>query len=338
VSQHAAGAVPRPENRVAGTLAAIRDQLQSSGTLGPLVALVVLGVVFTLLSPRFLTGGNLSLVLQQVMEVGTLAVGECLIILVAGIDLANGLVMVFATVVMAKLAVGGTPVPIAVLAGFALTTAFGVAAGMLVALLRLPAFIVTLGFLSVADAGAKLYTRETSIVNLPQGLLFLGSSFTVGGLTIPVGPIVMLAVFAVAWYALTQTAWGKHVYSIGDNAVAARLTGVNINLRLISVYTLAGLIYGVAALLVLGRTNVGDPNAGATDNLDSITAVVLGGVSLFGGRGSVIGALIGALIVGILRNGLTLVGVDALYQTLATGILVILAVVVGRLRARSAER
>jgi fructose transport system permease protein len=338
MSEGAAGAMGRERPPVVGALAAVRGQLQSSGTLGPLIALILLGAAFSLLSPRFLTAGNLSLVLQQVMEVGTLAVGQCLIILVAGIDLANGLVMVFATVVMAKLAVGGTPVPVAVLAGFALTIAFGVAEGMLVAILRLPAFIVTLGFLSVADAAAKLYTHETSIINLPPGLLVLGRSFPVAGAALPIGPIVMLVVFALAWYALTQTAWGRHVYAIGDNPVAARLTGVNTRLVLVSVYTIAGLIYAVAALLVLGRTNVGDPDAGATDNLDSITAVVLGGVSLFGGRGSIIGALIGALIVGILRNGLTLVGVDALFQTLATGVLVILAVVVDRLRARGGER
>jgi fructose transport system permease protein len=128
------------------------------------------------------------------------------------------------------------------------------------------------------------------------------------------------------WYLLNQTGWGRHIYAFGNNVEAARLTGINVVRLQISAYLAAGIIYGIAALLVLGRTTVGDPNAGQTDNLDSITAVVIGGTSLFGGRGGVIGTLIGALIVGVLRNGLTLVGVEALWQTFATGIIVIVAV------------
>jgi fructose transport system permease protein len=137
---------------------------------------------------------------------------------------------------------------------------------------------------------------------------------------------VMLAVVGVMWYLLTQTGWGRHIYAFGNSIEAARLTGINVTRLQISAYLGAGVIYGIAALLVLGRTTVGDPNAGQTDNLDSITAVVIGGTSLFGGRGGVIGTLIGALIVGVLRNGLTLVGVEALWQTFATGIIVIAAV------------
>jgi fructose transport system permease protein len=136
----------------------------------------------------------------------------------------------------------------------------------------------------------------------------------------------MIAVVVIMWFALTQTPWGKHVYATGNNIEAARLTGINTTRVLLSVYIVAGVIYGIAALLILGRSTVGDPNAGQTDNLDSITAVVIGGTSLFGGRGSVIGTFIGALIVGIIRNGLTLMGVDALWQTFATGILVVAAV------------
>jgi fructose transport system permease protein len=134
---------------------------------------------------------------------------------------------------------------------------------------------------------------------------------------------------------LSQTAWGRHVYAVGDNAEAARLTGINTNRVLFSVYALAGLTYGIAALLLVGRTGLGDPNAGqTTENLDAITAVVLGGTSLFGGRGTVIGTLIGAVIVGVFRNGLTLIGVEVIYQYLATGILVILAVAVDQLTHR----
>jgi len=141
--------------------------------------------------------------------------------------------------------------------------------------------------------------------------------------------------YALAWYALTQTGWGRHVYAVGDNREAARLTGIKTDRVLFGVYTLAGLTYGIAALLLVGRTEVGDPNAGqTTENLDSITAVVLGGTSLFGGRGAILGTLIGALIVGIFRNGLTLIGVQVIYQYLVTGILVILAVSVDQLTHR----
>jgi fructose transport system permease protein len=144
----------------------------------------------------------------------------------------------------------------------------------------------------------------------------------------------MLALFVVAWYVLRQTAAGRHVYAVGNNPEAARLTGIRTRRLLLGVYTTAGLVYGIAALLLISRTSVGDPQAGQTDNLDSITAVVLGGTSLFGGRGSVIGTLIGALIVGIVRNGLQLMGVRSIYQVLITGILVILAVAVDQLARR----
>jgi fructose transport system permease protein len=311
-----------------------RDLFGRSGALSPLVGLVLLCILFTLLSPQFATPTNASQILQQVMEVGTLAVGQTLIILVAGIDLANGAVMVLATIVMSKLATSGLPVAPAIGFGFLVTIGLGLFEGVVIAWIRLPPFIVTLGLFSVATAVALLYSHETTIVNLPAGLLFLGGHFSFLGAPWSVGALVMLAVFSVAWYALTQTAWGRHVYAVGDNAEAARLTGTNTRRLLLSVYASAGLVYGIAALIVLGRTSVGDPNAGRTDNLDSITAVVIGGTSLFGGRGSVVGTLIGALIVGILRNGLTLVGVDALYQDIATGLLVILAVGVDRFTRR----
>jgi fructose transport system permease protein len=145
----------------------------------------------------------------------------------------------------------------------------------------------------------------------------------------------MLVLYAVVWFTLAQTAGGRHVHAVGDNREAARLTGVNTNRVLFSVYTLAGLMSGIAALLLVARTELGDPNAGqTTENLDSITAVVLGGTSLFGGRGSIIGTLIGAVIVGVFRNGLTLIGVEVIYQYLVTGTLVILAVSVDQLTHR----
>ena len=148
------------------------------------------------------------------------------------------------------------------------------------------------------------------------------------------GTVLMLALYLAAWFLLRETAPGRHVYAVGNNPEAARLMGIPERRLLVSVYTLAALIYGIAALLSVARTGVGDPHAGQTENLDSITAVVLGGTSLFGGRGLILGTLIGALIVGVFRNGLTLMGVSSVYQILITGVLVILAVATDQLSRR----
>jgi fructose transport system permease protein len=301
--------------------------LKGARTLGPLAGLVTLCIIFGLAAPVFFTPRNLIQVVQQVMEVGTLAVGQTIVILTAGIDLSNGAIMVLGSVVMAKLAVAsGVPAPLAIAIGLVVTTLLGLCNGLIVSLLRVPPFVATLGMLNLAYATTLLYSGQASVDNLPAGLLILGSHIEIGSFALPVGPLVMLAVIAVMWYLLAQTGWGRHIYAFGNNVEAARLTGINVTRLQISAYLIAGVIYGIAALLVLGRTTVGDPNAGQTDNLDSITAVVIGGTSLFGGRGGVIGTLIGALIVGVLRNGLTLVGVEALWQTFATGIIVIVAV------------
>jgi fructose transport system permease protein len=304
-------------------------------TLGPILALLLAVVFFTAQSSRFLTGGNLSLVVQQVMVVGTLAIGQTLIILTAGIDLSNGAVMALGNVVMTKLAVDSGMNPLlAIVLGLLVCAAFGAFNGSLVTGLRLPPFIVTLGTLNIAFALTHIYSEDQTISGLPSELTFFGNTFQVGQTDITYGTVLMLALFVVAWYVLRQTAAGRHVYAVGNNPEAARLTGIRTRRLLLGVYTTAGLVYGIAALLLVSRTSVGDPQAGQTDNLDSITAVVLGGTSLFGGRGSVIGTLIGALIVGIVRNGLQLMGVRSIYQVLITGILVILAVAVDQLARR----
>ena len=165
-------------------------------------------------------------------------------------------------------------------------------------------------------------------------MTFFGDTFKLGGTAITYATVVMLALFFVVWFVLTQSPVGRHVYALGNNPEAVRLAGVHVRRLLVGVYVTAGLIYGIAAFLLVARTQVGDPAAGQTDNLDSITAVVLGGTSLFGGRGNVIGTLVGAVIVSIIRNGLTLLGVDSIYQVLITGILVILAVTADQLTRR----
>ena len=315
--------------------AGLTSRLPPLGTLGPALALLAACAFFATQSDRFLTGGNLSLVLQQVMVVGVIAIGQTLVILTAGVDLSCGMVMALGGVVMTTLAARlGVPVPLAVAAGVGVTTLFGALNGLLVTAVRLPPFIVTLGTLNVAFAITQLYSGSQTVTGLPAPMSALGGTFLVGEARVVYGAVLMLALYAFAWFALRETAAGRHVYAVGGSPEAARLTGIATNRVLAGVYVLAGLCYGVAALLSVARTGVGDPNAGQTENLDAITAVVLGGTSLFGGRGSVLGTLVGALIVGVFRNGLTLMGVSSVYQVLVTGVLVILAVAADQLSRR----
>jgi fructose transport system permease protein len=324
------------EERTRATLPQLVRRVLSAPAVGPLLALVLTMLFFSLKSDRFLQAQNLSLVLQQVMVVGVLAIGQTLVILTAGIDLSVGTVMAFGQIVMTKLAVAsGVPAIPALLLGILTCVGFGMLNGALVTTVRLPAFIVTLGTLNIAFALTHIVSNDLTFSPLPSELLFFGRTFSVAGADFTYGVVFMLLLYALAWFALGQTAWGRHVYAVGDNREAARLTGINTERVLFGVYTIAGLTYGIAAMLLSARTELGDPNAGqTTENLDSITAVVLGGTSLFGGRGTVIGTLIGATIVGVFRNGLTLIGVQVIYQYLVTGILVILAVSVDQLTHR----
>jgi fructose transport system permease protein len=302
---------------------------------GPLGALALAMIFFSFQSSQFLQGPNLSLILQQVVEVGVLAIGQTLIILTAGIDLSCGAVMAFGMIVMTKLAVhSGVPALLAILLGILACAAFGLVNGLFVTKVRLPAFIVTLGTFNIAMALVHIYSNEETIANPPSAMTFFGRTFSVGGTEITYAVVLMLALYGFFWFVLTQTKWGNHIYAVGNNPEATRLSGIRTDRLLLSVYVVAGAIYGIAALLLIARTQVGDPNAGQTDNLDSITAVVLGGTSLFGGRGNVIGTLFGALIVGVFRNGLVLMGVSSVYQILITGILVILAVSVDQVTHR----
>lgn len=314
-----------------------RVRVPSFATLGPVVALLIAGVFFALQSDRFLTTDNVALVLQQVMVVGVIAIGQTLIVLTAGVDLSCGAVMALGGIVMTKLAtLGGMPVPLAVLSGIAVTTLFGTMNGALVAVVRLPPFIVTLGTLNIAFALTQLYSGAQTVTDIPSALDALGRTFRIGSTPIQYGVLLMFAMYGVAWFVLRETAWGRHVYALGDNIEATRLAGIPTTRILLSVYATAGVCYGLAAVLAVARTGVGDPNAGQTENLDAVTAVVIGGTSLFGGRGVVLSSFIGALIVGVFRNGLTLMGVSSVYQLLVTGVLVILAVTADQLSRRHA--
>lgn len=309
----------------------IQSVLHRWPALSPALVLVLAVVVFGLMNDRFLRPENLSLITQQVAVVGALAIGQTLIILTAGIDLSVGAIMVLGTMVMAQIATAsGVPGLLALMIGLAVGLLAGAVNGLLVTRLKLPPFIATLGTLNIFIALTLLYSRGATIRGgeLPALLVWTGTAFTVGGVRITTGVLLMLVLYVLIAYALGRTAWGRHVYAVGDDAEAAGLSGIAVNRVLLSVYVTAGGIFALAGWILVGRINAASPNAGLDANLDSITAVVIGGTSLFGGRGIVWGSLLGALIVGVFRNGLSLAGVDTLYQTLAVGVLVIVAVAV----------
>lgn len=313
-------------------MSSFKDRLPPISQMGPFIALAIACAVFGMTTDNFFTGANFALILQQVMVVGVIAIGQTLVILTAGIDLSCGMVMALGSIVMTKFAVElGVPAPLAILCGIGVTAAFGLINGLLVTRIKLPSFIVTLGTMNIAFAITQLYSEAQTVSNLPPFMIALGGTFDIAGTPISYGTILMVLLYLGAWFWLRETASGRHVYAVGNSPEATRLVGIPTDRVLLGVYVLAGVFYGIASLLLVARTEVGDPNAGQTENLDAITAVVLGGTSLFGGRGMILGSLVGAIVVGVLRNGLTLMGVSSVYQVLITGILVIIAVTVDQL-------
>ena len=316
----------------------IKAKLPPIGTLGPAIALLLASAFFSFQHENFLTLQNFSLIMQQVMVVGTIAIGQTLIILTAGIDLSCGMVMALGAIVMTKFAADyGLSAPVAILCGIAATALFGLVNGLLVTRVKLPPFIVTLGTLNIAFAITQLYSGAQTIINIPEGMTLLGETFNFGGARVAYGVVLMLGLYLATWVWLRDTAPGRHVYAVGNSPEASRLVGISTDRVLLGVYVLAGVFYGIASMLTVARTGAGDPNGGQTENLDAITAVVLGGTSLFGGRGIILGTLVGALIVGVFRNGLTLMGVSSVYQILVTGILVILAVATDQMSRKGAR-
>ena len=281
---------------------------------------------------RFTAASNLSTVLTQVMVTGILGIGQTLVILTAGIDLSVGVIMVISSVVMGRLAVyDGVPTILAFPLGLIVGSAFGYLNGILVTRLKMPPFIVTLGTLSIIGALNTFYSQSETIgmqdiQDKAWFLQIMGNQIQIGSARIMWGTFLMLIVAAVVWYVLVRTAYGRHVYATGDDPEAARLAGINTDHILLSVYVLAGLIAAIAGWALIGRVGAISPTAGENANLDSITAVVIGGTSLFGGRGSIIGTLIGALIVGVFRSAVSLAGLDVLWQEFAIGVLIIIAV------------
>ncbi|WP_232663838.1 ABC transporter permease [Pseudonocardia sp. TRM90224] len=318
--------------RKGGTpLERVQFVLHANPILGPLAVLVIAIVAFSIVSGRFLSAANLGLVLAQVTIIAVLALGQTLVILTAGIDLSVGAIAVFSSIIMANLATDlGLPGALALLVGLVLGTAMGALNGVLVTRLKLPPFIVTLGTLSIFFSLNSVVSRSETVrgADMPAIMTWTGNTFGLGGFRVTYGSLIMIVMFAVLYYALSSTAWGKHVYATGDDLEAARLAGIRTDRVLLSVYTVAGVIYAIGAWIIMGRLASASPNIGVEYNLESITAVVLGGTSLFGGRGIVLGTLVGALIVGVFRNGLALAGVDVVWQGFAIGLLVLVAVAI----------
>jgi fructose transport system permease protein len=303
--------------------------LHSHPWVSPLVILVISIAVFTAINPAFAQPRALSLLLQQTAVIAILGVGQTLIILTAGIDLSVGAVSILATMLSAVLASqAGVPGWLAVIIGLLTGAIGGLFNGFLVAKLKLPPFIGTLGTLSIFTAISLLLSGGASIqaTALPPIMSAAGDPLPLGPFSANWGVVTAVVIYLVVGFALAYTAWGKHVYAVGDDAEAARLSGIRVNRVLLSVYVVAGLIYGIAAWVLIGRAGAATPNGIVDANLASITAVVIGGTSLFGGRGGIIGTVLGALIVQSFTIGLALAGVDDQYRVLAVGFLVILAV------------
>jgi fructose transport system permease protein len=248
------------------------------------------------------------------------------------------MVMALGGIIMTKFATDyGLKPYFAIACGLAATTLFGLVNGLSITRIKLPPFIVTLGTLNIGFAITQIYSEAQTVTDLPPVMTALGNTFNLGSTEVGYGTVVMIGLYVLAWCMLRESAPGRHIYAVGNNPEASRLTGIPVDRVLLGVYALAVLFYGLAALLSVARTGVGDPQAGQTENLDAITAVVLGGTSLFGGRGIILGSLVGAVIVGVFRNGLTLMGVASVYQTLITGILVILAVAADQMSRKGAR-
>lgn len=296
----------------------------TSSALIPLITLLIVFAVFSLAVPHFFTWTNFVNILFQSSILGILTTGESLTMLTAGIDLSNGSIMALCSVVIAGLTTSNGLNPyISILIGLGIGFLFGSFNGLVITKFKIQPFVATLGMFSIARALALVYTNGQQIYNLPKELLMFGGTFLFGG--IPTAAVILLLVVFILWFFVRHTPWGIHIYAIGGNKEAAHDTGINIDKTLIILYGVAGLTYSIAAIISIGRTTIGDPNAGLNSNLNSITAAVIGGVSLFGGRGSIVGSLIGVFVLTVLLNGLTLLSVSALWQLFFTGVLVILA-------------
>jgi ribose transport system permease protein len=297
------------------------------------IALVVEIILFSILSPYFFSSDNILNVTLQASITAIIAVGMTFVILTSGIDLSVGALVAFTGVVVTSLLKLplSFPVlfPLAALAGILIGMMSGAFAGMFVTRFNITPFIVTLALMTIWRGAAYLYTDGRPVWGLPDQFSFLGSGRLAG---VPVPTILMVLIYAAAYVALNKTTFGRYVYAVGGNKEAARLAGINTNRILLSVYMLCGGLASLSGLLLASRMNSGQPNSGLMYELDVIAAVVVGGTSLFGGRGSIIGTFMGAMLIGILRNGLNLLNVNSYIQQVVVGVVILLSVLMDRRR------
>lgn len=325
------------EDHRKGFVGHFHEMLHQTPALVPLIVLVFSVALFGIvLGSKFFSPFALTLILQQVQIVGVLAAAQTLVILTAGIDLSVGAIAVLCSVVMGKLTFDyGVPPFMSVLIGLAAGTGIGAISGWLVSRVKLPPFIVTLGMWQIVLAVNYLYSANETIraQDIEENAAFLqvlGSKFKMGGATFTLGVLLMIALVVILGYALRATAWGRHVYAVGDDPEAAELSGVDVHKTYMSVYMLTGFICALAGWVMIGRFGSVSPSAttGVIGNIQAITAVVIGGISLFGGRGSIAGAFFGALIVGVFELGLRMAGANPQWTFLLIGVLIIAAVAV----------
>ncbi|MBR8297906.1 ABC transporter permease [Burkholderia cenocepacia] len=306
-------------------------QLRRSTLFYPLVGLIVVCIAMMIASPSFLSAANLENVLRQVSINAIIAVGMTCVILTGGIDLSVGSVMALSGTLAAGLMVAGVNAVAALAIGIAVGLGFGFLNGVFVAFAGMPPIIVTLATMGIARGLALIYTGGYPIDGLPDWVAFFGSG-KVLGIQAPV--LIMLVVYAIAWLLLDRMPFGRYVYAIGGNEQATRLTGVRVARVKLIVYTLAGLTSALAAIVLTGRLMSGQPNAGVGFELDAIAAVVMGGTSISGGRGAILGTLVGALLLGVLNNGLNMIGVNPYVQNVIKGGIILLAIYISRERSR----
>ena len=297
--------------------------LHYSRQFGTLVGLMLLSLVLWILTPHFLTISNLLNIALQTSINAIIAVGMTFVIITAGIDLSVGSTLAFSGIVLAGVLHQGFAFPIAILVGLGVGFSCGIVNGLLITHGRLPPFISTLGMMSVARGAALVFTQGKPISGFSNSFRFLATGEI---FQIPMPVIIMALIYMSAHFILNRTKLGRYTYAIGSNEQATILSGVNVKFYKTIVYGLCGLLSGLAAVILTARLNSAQPIAGMMYELDAIAATVIGGTSLMGGEGTIVGTLIGAFIMGILRNGLNLLGVSAFIQQIVIGSVIILAV------------
>lgn len=310
-----------------------KTNIFSNQLMTVLVILIALVIFFAIVSKGFFTTKNFYNIMQQIAVIGIITVAQTFVIITAGIDLSQGAIIGLTTIVSAGFMVDlNLPIWAGVLAGLCVGVLVGVVNGVLISYLRLPAFIATLGTMSVAEAVALLVKGGNDIYNLPKAISEFGRQ-GIGGF-LPNIAIIMIVIAVLMHILLSKTSFGRYVYSVGSNMQAANFSGVKVKSVLFRVYVLAGFLCSVAGVIMMCRMNSGVAIAGKDYQMDSISAVVIGGGSLFGGEGSIAGAMIGAFIMSVLANGLQIMGVSSYWQQLITGIVLVVAVLMDTMRRK----